>query len=323
MSAKVICVGAALQETYLSHTPVFKPVHEGRRGDFTEIKLGDNVEVEKVSLKVGGAAVNAAVTFARYGLPVGLASVVGHDTAGQAVLELLDREGIDRRPVGYSRTHHTGCATILVAPSGERTVLVHHGAAADFGSLDLDSILLAKPEWVYVTSLMGDFKTLRGLLERCVAAGAKVVLNPGPVELKQPGKLKPLLEDVDLLIANRDEAAKMVSGASLDELVHHCLNLVPSVAITAGSDGSIVSDGRSVVRAGLYEDAKVVDRTGAGDAFGAALVAALMGGKPLDEAVVLASANTTSVVSTLGANSGAMSFNPKLHAMPIKETKLR
>jgi ribokinase len=302
---------------------VFKPVREGHRGDFTEIKLGDKVEVEHVSLRVGGSGINTAVTFARQGLSVGFAGTIGHDTAGQAVLELLDREGIGRRLVQYSRAHHTGYSTVLVAPGGERTILEHPGASAEFDDIDIDTLVKTKPSWVYVSTLHGNFIKLRQLFEACAQAGIKVAFNPGEAELKQPKKLRPLLEDVAILLVNQAEARQVVTGYTLDELVHHALNLVPSIAITAGASGAIVSDGQSVVRAGLYEDVRVVDKTGTGDAFGSGLLAALMSGSDLADAVRFASANATSVVSMIGSQSGILSTGIELGQMPIKETKLR
>jgi sugar/nucleoside kinase (ribokinase family) len=298
-------------------------VHEAARGDFTETKLGDVVDVERVDLRVGGAALNAAVTFARQGLSVGFAGTVGHDTAGQAVLSLLDREGIDRSLAQYSRKYHTGFATILLAPNGERTLLLHAGAADQYDSLNVMQITEEKPDWIYVSSLGGNFIKLRELFEQCKATGTKVAFKPGLGELKQPKKLRPLLEDVEFLMVNTENAKRIVSGSTLDELVHHCLNLVPCAAITAGADGSIVSDGRSVVRAGLYEDVRIADKTGASDAFDAGLLAGLVTGKTLIDAVVFASANASSVVSQIGAQAGILQPGVNLHSMPIHEVKLR
>ncbi|MDR0397973.1 MAG: carbohydrate kinase family protein [Candidatus Nomurabacteria bacterium] len=323
MPVRVVCVGAVYQEAYLSHSPIFKPVHEGMRGDFTEIKLGDTVEVERVDLKVGGTALNAAVTFARQSFEVGFAGTIGHDTAGQMVVDLLDRECIDRGLVAYSRKWHTGFATVLLSPKGERTLLLHPGAAGDYSGLNVPKIIEKNPNWIYITSLKGDFVKLRELLEECVKAKIKIALKPGLAELKQLSKLRPLLEDVDLLLVSARDAKSIVGGETLDELVHHCLNLVPSVAITAGVDGSIVSDSKTVVRAGLYEDVHVIDKTGAGDAFDSGLLAALLAGKPLAEAVVFASANAVSVAQHIGAQAGILNLSTKLHPMLIKETKLR
>jgi sugar/nucleoside kinase (ribokinase family) len=287
------------------------------------IKTGDRVEVEQINLQVGGAATNAAVALARQGLAVGVAITVGQDVAGQAVLDLLDREGIDRSLVQYVHDQHTGYAAVLVTPGGGRTTLVYPGAADQFRHLDETAIADFKPEWAHVSSLAGDYEALRRLFAVCVKRHIKIFFSPGEAELKDPPKLKALLEDVDMLLMSRAEAQQIVAGQTLDELVFHALNLSKGAAITDGATGAVVSDSKTVVRAGIYEDVPVVDHTGAGDAFGAGLLAGLMQGKSLRDAVVLASANASSVVSKVGAKTGILNSRASLHAMPIVEKRLR
>ena len=98
--------------------------------------------------------------------------------------------------------------------------------------------------------------------------GIKVFYNPGKGELEHKNQLKALLEDVDVLSVNKEESQMIVDGETLEELVRRLLNYVPVAIISDGPNGLMASDGKVIVRAGMYEDVKVVDRTGAGDAFG-------------------------------------------------------
>ncbi len=72
----------------------------------------------------------------------------------------------------------------------------------------------------------------------------------------------------------------------------------------------------------MYEDIPVVDRTGAGDAFVSGFTAMIAEEKTLEEALVFASANSTSVVSKIGAKAGILSIDAKLHDMPLETTIL-
>jgi sugar/nucleoside kinase (ribokinase family) len=72
-----------------------------------------------------------------------------------------------------------------------------------------------------------------------------------------------------------------------------------------------------LVKAGLYEDVPVIDRTGAGDAFGSGFTAMVAQGKSLEEAVTFASANSTAVVSKIGAKAGILHRGARLHSMPM------
>jgi len=111
-------------------------------------------------------------------------------------------------------------------------------------------------------------------------------------------------------VLNEGEAATL-TGISFEnpEKVFKALDdLVPGiVAVTSGDKGATVSDGKSIYTAGIFPEQRIVDRTGAGDAFGAGFVAGLMrSGGDIKYSIRLASANATSVVENLGASEGAL-----------------
>ena len=82
------------------------------------------------------------------------------------------------------------------------------------------------------------------------------------------------------------------------------------------------SDGKTIIRAGMYEDVPVIDRTGAGDAFGSGFLSQWAQGKSLAESIVFASANSTSVVGRIGAKPGILHEHTELHDMPLEEKEL-
>jgi ribokinase len=67
----------------------------------------------------------------------------------------------------------------------------------------------------------------------------------------------------------------------------------------------------------MYDDVPVVDRTGAGDAFSSGFTAMVAAGKSMEEAITFASANSTSVVSKIGAKAGILTHGTPLHSMSI------
>ena len=71
-----------------------------------------------------------------------------------------------------------------------------------------------------------------------------------------------------------------------------------------------------------YQDVKVVDRTGAGDAFGSGFLSQWAQAKTLKESIIFASANSTSVVTKIGAKKGILHAHTKLHEMPLTEKAL-
>lgn len=319
---KIISMGAAVQDVFLSHSDEFKPVSDkAAEEQFMRLELGAKADVNNINFSTGGGATNAAVTFARQGLASMFIGTIGHDPAGVAVLDDLDKEGVDTSRVNYSKTYNTGYSVLLLAPSGERTILTYRGASThydarhfDLGSLDGD--------WLYVSSLAGSMEALDLVFTQVRSKKMRIFFNPGKGELRQTKKLKGLLEDVEVLSVNREEAKQIVEGETLEELVRHLLAYVPVAIISDGPNGVIASDGKTIVRAGMYEDVKVIDRTGAGDAFGSGFLSQWAVGKSLKDSIVFASANSTSVVTHIGAKTGILGKGVRLHSMPLTEVKV-
>lgn len=319
--ARIITVGAAVQDVFLSQSSALKAVCESPDRCFQKLELGSKADVNQIHFSTGGGATNAAVTFARQGHEVAFMGVIGDDPAGRAVLDDLDRENIDTRFVRFSRQYNTGYSVLLLAPNGERTILTYRGASThyypgDFAPDALDA------DWLYVSTLAGQMKVLDELFRAAKERGIKICFNPGKKELAQREQLIGLLADVDVLAANREEMAQLVSGDTLEMLVRGTLRLAPVVLVTDGTRGSMVSDGRSMIRAGMYENVDAVDRTGAGDAFASGFLSQWVDGASLRDAVLFASANANSVVAKIGAKAGILYKGATLHAMPMNERRL-
>lgn len=315
---KFVTVGAGIQDVYLKHSDALKPVCENPEQCFTMLELGSKADVNSIFFSTGGGATNAAVTFARQGHEAEFMGIIGDDPAGQAVLADLDRESVGTRFVQVSKRYNTGYSVLLLAPNGERTILTYRGASTHYHSSDF-SLEETGADWLYVSSLAGNMDALDKIFAEAHDFGIKVCFNPGKGELSQREKLIGLLEDVDVLSVNRDEMKTLVSGDDMEGLVRRGVNLVPTVIITDGTNGSISSDGKTIVRAGMYEDALSKDRTGAGDAFASGFLSQWATGASLKESVLFGSANSSAVVAKIGAKTGILYKDAQLHSMPIDE----
>lgn len=318
----MLTIGAAVQDIFMSHSPEFMPFDDKYdKKVFLKIEFGSKNDVDDINFSTGGGATNAAVTFARQGLEVEFMGTIAHDTAGEAVLSDLDSEGVYTKNVSYSDKYHTGYSTVLIAPNGERTFLTYRGASTHYDIKNFD-ISKSNADWIYISSMAGDMDVLDNIFRQAKETNKKICYNPGKDELEQISKLKPLLEDVDVLLVNKEEAQMIVDGAILEELVRKLLNRVSVVIVSDGHNGVLASDGKTLVRAGMYEDVKVIDRTGAGDAFGSGFLSQWVQGRSLKDSIVFASANSTSVVTKIGAKSGILRKGTVLHAMPLSEKSL-
>lgn len=326
--ARIVSLGSALQDLYLiddddfAATRVHSVIKRETDNLFGELKIGTKVDIDKLLYEIGGGGTNSAVEFARHGHESIYIGNIGHDMAGDAVLACLDDEGVDNSYVEYAPRKSTGCSVILLdRKSGERTILTYRGASAKFDNLDEEDLERIQPDWLYATSLRGDMDTLLRFFEKAKEIGCQVMFNPGKLELEEKKKMIGLMDLIDVLLVNKSEAAEIVPGTVLSELVSRLGNYVKTVIITDGNMGAIATNGEKTYRFGIYEDIPVKDTTGAGDAFGSGFLAHLSAGHSFRDSLIFASANSTAVVSEFSAKKGLLSGSEKLHEMPIQEVK--
>lgn len=314
---KIISVGKATQDVFLSSSTVFKP-YKYKGVYYEQLPLGQKLDIDEVVFTTGGNATNAAVTFARQGIHSIYSWVLGTDLSSETILRELDDEGVDTRAVLQHDLIKTSYSTILLASNGERTILNYHGTTLSSRSRMLNLDRIKESDWLYVSAL-GDIDLLERVVSKAVEHGVKVMLNPSNRELKSIAKLRSLLSDVSVLSVNKEEAQKIVSGETLEELARHAARYCPVVLVSDGPNGSMITDRQTIIRAGMYEDVPVVDRTGGGDAFASGFLSQWATGKSLKHSVIFASANSTSVVKKIGSKAGILHKGVSLHEMPLDE----
>lgn len=315
---RICALGAASQDVFLSGHDIVSTKDES--GALVEaFPLGAKINIENAVFNTGGGATNAAVTFARQRIEASFIGKIGHDAAGVAVMSELDNDHVDTSGVLYDSVLGTQYSTVLLANTGERSILIYRGAAHTHTASDYENVDFSQFDWLYVSSFAGAMDALHVIFTRAKEHGIKIAFNPGQGELDEIDRLRPLMEDVDVLLVNKDEAQLIVEGQTSEELVRHGMNLVPVIVVSDGPNGVTATDGKTIIEAGMYEDVPVIDRTGAGDAFGSGFVSQWSQGKSLKEAIIFASANSTSVVGSIGAKTGILDYGVMLHDMPITE----
>lgn len=318
--ARIVSLGSALQDIYLVDHDDLAPTVIGGEAIFGKVLVGSKVDIDKISYEVGGGGINSAISFSRHGHEAVFIGNLSRDAGGAAIARTLDIENIDSSYVNFLERKATGTSIVLLdEKSGERTILTCRGASEQFGNFDEKDLDLIQPDWLYITTLRGDMDTLKRFLKYAHKNGIKTMFNPGVRELDNPKELLGLLDYVDILNVNKTEAMKIVPGTILTELLYHLNNCVETVIITDGPMGGIAGNREEVYRFGIYEDKKVKDATGAGDAFGSGFLAHFAAGKSFRNSLVFASANSTSVVTKLGANKGILTGREQLHPMPIQK----
>jgi ribokinase len=177
-------------------------------------------------------------------------------------------------------------------------------------------------DWLFLSSFAGDFEALEAVFSYAKSKDIKIAMIPGKDELQEKERIQKLIPQVEILVANKEELAMIFSGDTLEELVRDANKVVHYVVGTDGSKGAVATDRWHIVNAGMYENVEVIDRTGAGDAFASGFVAMIAAGESLEKAITLASANSTSVVTKIGAKAGILSHTDHVHDMPLEVKEL-
>lgn len=272
------------------------------------VRYGDKIPVDKLMHQVAGNAANSAVGASRLKLKSAIYTNIGSDVSGKQIIEKLKNEGVNVRYVITNKDMESNLSTVLTF-QGERTIFVYH-QSWKYRLPDLDT-----PKWVYFTSLAADFTQtnildeLTSFLER---TGSKLLYSPGTYQIKNGVKKNPkLLALTEVFIVNLEEAKRILgypeeADISPKKLLKNITDLGPRmVVITDASNGSFGYDGEKFYQIQAFP-AKLLEMTGAGDAYATGLLAALFYGKNLSEAMRWGAANGAAVVEQIGPQAGLL-----------------
>jgi ribokinase len=286
---------------------------------------GETVSAIAFDTYCGGKGGNQACAAARLGGRVALIGCVGDDEAGRMLKSSLEAVGVDVTAVDIVSGVPSGTALVTVDAAGQNQIIVVPGAnqtlTPDRLARHHDSIAAAA---IVLLQLEVPLETVRAAARMARAAGARVILDPAPAPADPlADDLLALLADVDYLTPNETEltliadvpadatdatnatnAPRDEGTAAGDAIVHRARALlrrgVGSVIVTMGDAGAeLVERGRE--HHWSARATHVVDTTGAGDTFNAALAVALAGGAPIEEAGTFACAAASVSVSRAGA----------------------
>ena len=238
----------------------------------------------------GGKGSNQAVGCARLGSNVNFVACIGKDTMGDEALALYRRENVSAEFVRRSGARSTGVGFVIVDQAGSNMILLDIGANNELGPEYAGQMagVISKSD-ALLMQLEIPLETVAKAAGIAKKHGVPVILNPAPYQ-KLPDSIWP---DINILTPNEKEA-KLITGrtpdadVSVETLGAEILKLgVKTVIITLGEKGAYVATGDSAFSVPPRK-VDVVDTTGAGDTFSAALGVAISEGKPLSEAVKFA-----------------------------------
>lgn len=281
--------------------------------------MGAKIALDDVIFETGGGATNAAVTFSRFGLKTTCVCAVGQDQNGQDILDTLKKEKVDLVGTQILSDVKTAYSVILLAGTGQRSILVYRGAASQLEPKDIRWNNI-RSHWFYLTSLGGDLSKNRAIISIAKKFKTKLAWNPGNGELANGfKKLAPLLKTTDILILNRDEAATLAQTKTSDlGSILKKLGRLPKIAlvITDGKEGAHVFDkNNKQLLTSPALPGKRINTTGAGDSFGSAFLAAFIKTNSCEEGLKAGLLNSLGVITHMGAKAGILKQYPDQKAL--------
>jgi ribokinase len=285
---------------------------------------GEDATVRNYQVSIGGSAANCAVVASRIGAPTSFMGFVGTDTFGSHLVDNLINQCSQNSSVCGETFKYllrvqgkSGVTFSFVDSEGERTFLSYRGVNATGLATQLPLELCDTSSHLHLTGYSfqdnESLKTAKLLLETALQKPISVSLDPSHSFARDYKVSFPdLLEQVDVLLPNREEAALLSGNEDPERSLQILLDLGPTtVIIKLGAEGCVyASKGDQTIRhIPAIVPTKVIDTTGAGDSFCGGYLAGQISGLGIKASVIMGLAAASQVVSSSGATTGAPTYN--------------
>ncbi len=306
MKYDVVTIGDALEDIFVS--PKLDSRYERSFGSGKGIcfELGEKIPLEWAEHHVGGSACNVAVGLARLGLNSAVCTTLGKDAPEKRILEVLEDEAVDSDLVKINSEAKTGFSVIF-SIDGNRTIFVYHST----GKIEIPRDL--STDWLFVSSLLEDSENIEKQVMTLVSEkNIKLAWNPGSHQIaRKANHYKNLLRLTSILFLNKDEAIDFLNCSikpSWEDALRRLADFGPKIiVITNGKEGVRAYDGKETYSVNAEKNAKVMDSTGAGDAFATAFLANMIEEpENIELALKRGIENSTSVIRKIGAQTGLL-----------------
>jgi sugar/nucleoside kinase (ribokinase family) len=290
----------------------------GRPVDFRKTPQAGGLQyIDSITLTTGGNVANCGIDLAKLGFRVAAISRIGNDGLGSFIRQQLSTHSVDLTGVTVDDRLQTSATIVGVRKDGERTFLHTRGALRNFRAADiLSRMALIQNAKIFALGYLGlvpecekEFPTLfRSIKEQ---SGASILLDTGGTPRRQPALLKKFLPFVDYFIPSFDEAV-ILTGQKTPEAIVRALyrSGAPGVVgVKLGSKGCYIARGKDAMYIPAVKVRKVVDATGAGDAFVAGFIAAVLRGMETFDAARIANRIASSCVTAVGASTAILPFS--------------
>jgi len=293
----IISVGSATEDVFLK-TGNPEIIKEGRLHEVC-YPVGTKINVEEIHFSTGGGGTNSAVSFSRLGLRAAYLGKIGNDRSAAEVLKALESEKV--KFIGKSEKGNTGYSVILIGLEHDRTILAYKGMADELKPGDINWHSL-NTKWFYFSSLLEtSFETMKKISAFAKKNKIKYAFNPSTYLAKKGmNYLREIIDGCSLLVMNREEAALLAGAGSINQMLRKLQSHAKIVIITDGAKGAYAYNGIEKYSV-IPRKIKIIETTGAGDAFASGVTAGIIKGKSFEDCLRLGQFNAEGVLGAVGA----------------------
>lgn len=255
----------------------------------------------------GGSAANTMAAFGSLGGQGAYIGKIADDQLGQVFHHEMNAIGTHFDIAPLSGGPETGRCMIFVAPDGQRTMNTFLGAAVELGPDDIDEDLIANSAVTYLEGYLYDPPLAMQAFQKAATiahrAGRKVSLSlsdPFCVARHREDFLDLVDNHIDILFGNEEEIMSLYQVKDWSEIPALVKDKCEIVVLTRSEKGSVIFTNGDVFEIAAEPVSKVVDTTGAGDAYAAGFLFGYTQGLPMAECGRIASIAAAEVISHIG-----------------------
>ena len=259
--------------------------------------------------EAGGSAANTAYWISQLGGNAGFIGKISNDDLGKQFKSSLKDSGLNDYTVFESEDNQTGLCAIFITPDGERTMNTYLGAGEHLSVDDLHIDAIKEAKILYMEGYLWDKPSSKSAFLNA----AKINKESGGlnsislsdvfcVEMHRDSFISFIADDIDYVFCNEDELNSLTLQSSTNESFKYFEEKFPKVKeliCTLGSEGAVIlkNGERHSFEA---TEARVVDKTGAGDFFAAGYLYGLQKDLSVDKSANFANKSAAHVISEIG-----------------------
>jgi len=296
MSLELLTIGSCTLDCIIDIRDImrFELLKNEEVKKYTAIEYSKKLNIEDVRFFPGGSAANIASDCALMNIPSSYIGMIGKDFSAKMCLDDMESRGVDISHINQTDKDRTAFSVILKTNWGkDRSILAYKGANDLISPEDINEELFENIKAFAWTSLTKEnsCKAAKKCIDLTKESGGTVFGAPSMSIIANNRKwAEKLISSSDILSLNKEEAQAFTNKEDIVSIINKLIDKgLDLIAITNGSNGSIISNGKQIINSGVY-DVSTEDMTGAGDAFMSGIIVSVLNNYDLKKTSQFASA---------------------------------